>query len=127
MPRKRIAVRSHERSRPRGPGHVHVDRYSRTQELGARQFDLEEVLGPEHDVLNRNDPEGEICVQCGYQRPVCQRDVTGQAICKECHDSQYQRQTERRLDHERLDRGADARLRGWDRWRDGNPTIRRAE
>lgn len=125
MPRRRVIVSSHDRSRPRGPGRVHVDRYSRTHDIGARQYDLEEVLGPEHDILNRNDPDGETCSRCGYRRPVHQRDVAGRAVCRECYDLQHQQQLERRTENEKRDRAADARLREWDRWQQGNPTIRR--
>lgn len=126
MPRRKVVVRSHDRGRPQGPGYIHVDRYSRTQDLGGRQYDLEEVLGPECDVMGRNDLEGEICSQCGYQRPVYQRDISGAPICRECHDDRYQGQVQRRLEHEKRDRVIDRRLGEWDRWQRGDPAIRRS-
>jgi len=91
LPRRRVIVSSHDRSRPRGPGRVHVDRYSRTQDLSTRQYDLKEVLGPTCDIMGRNDPEGETCSQCGYQKPVYQRDISGEPICRECHDHRAER------------------------------------
>jgi len=126
VPRRKVAVKSHERGRPRGSGYIHVDRYSRTQDLGSRQYDLEEVLGPKCDVMGRNDPEGEACSQCGYQSPVYQRNISGEPIYRECHDSRYQGQVQRRLEHEKRDRAIDRRLGEWDRWQYRDPVIRRS-
>jgi len=99
MPLKTVRVRDHHRHRPRSLGLTHVDKYTRKQITGSRQYDLEESLGPQHDILSKNDPEGEVCARCGWQRPVHQRDISGQPICRECHDSHYQGQIKRRVEH----------------------------
>ena len=126
MPLKTVRVRDHQRHRPRSSGLTHVDKYTREQITGSRQYDLEESLGPQHDILSKNDPEGEVCARCGWQRPVHQRDISGQPICRECHDSHYQGQIERRVEHQKRDRAIAQRLNEWERWQQGNPTIRRS-
>lgn len=132
MPVKKVRVRDHDRRRPRSCKTLHVNRYMREQTVSSRpayraedlgpiprQYDLEEALGPEVDVFDRSDPEGEICQVCGWQRPVYQRDVSGVPICQECHLDQVQSHVERRKERERREKETDQRLREWERWQRG--------
>jgi hypothetical protein len=118
MPTRVVPVRSHYRDTEHK--RVHVRRHSREVDAGAsRQYDLDEALGPEHDILGRNDPEGETCTSCGYQQPVYQRTVLGAPLCRECALAKAEGQLERRKERERQGKAIDKRLREWDRWQRG--------